>query len=819
MQDPKQIPNNRFLVKNDDFNEIESYYDQSYPADESDYSQTYYGDREYGSEKQQVFNIFKVLRNHWLMILIINLLITSLAVVYEAQKPDYYVAGTRVQIDNEINPAQVTVIVANPGNDPTYFTTQLQILEGSGLLRRVVKSIDLENNPGFLKPSKTQKLTVWQNVLRMFNLYRPQPEDDNKEVIAKDKTAKPELNLKKASDIDSEEEIEALAPYVRYLQGRLKISPVKDGRTAIKETRLIDIEFTHNDPVVAAKLVNAVADTYVLQNLEQRVQTNADAGDFLQKRVAELQSLIRTGEEKLINYGKSHQILSLDPGQNTVVQRLADLNAKLGQAENDRILAQAAYQAALQNPLAGTTAEKNDSRTSSLEGQLLTLRQQLAQLKTEYTDDWPDVIKLRKQIEDLEKELQASRKTASSTQLATLEQTYRQAVARENELRSNFDKQRSEVLSQNEAAINYKIIQQEIATNKTLLDGVLQRSKETDIIMTGTKNNVRVVDRSLVPSFPAGPQRSRNIIIAFLVSLMLGVGLAFLRDWINDTVTNAETLELDTGLPVLGLIPAPSTGFVGSLVPKSIIRFKEKRSRGNNYHLERFEQPVISEAYLHLRTYLLLSTAGGPPQTILVTSGQPGEGKTVTAVNVAKCLAETGAKVLLVDADLRYPRLHLVNDISNNTGLSNLLTVKNLTEDLLNQGIQKEVKKNLDILTAGSNVPNPVNIIGSKEMKQLNELLKAKYDHIVIDSPPVLYFADSSILSTMSDVVLLIARHNLSTKRSILHAKKKLQDVSAKIIGIVFNGVPLSGVTYNNYGYYKQLDSSPTDEDGALHLN
>lgn len=814
MQENKPFNNNRTLVRHNDLFDSDTPYLSEV---DMDYSQNYYGDTPQENEKNQLMRFLAGLRKHWLLILGFTLIITSLVIVYEAQKPDYYIAETRIQVNNETNPGVgTTSTVIMPGNDPGYFTTQLQILEGSGLLRRVAKETDLENNDSFLRPNKNQKYTVWQNVLRMFGMFKPATEDNETPTVA-EKTKKNNLTIEKESNIDSEAEVQKLAPYVSYLQSRLKVTPVKDNRTASRETRLIDIAFTHNDPVVASKLVNSIAETYVLQNIEQKVQTNANAGDFLQKRVAELQGLIRSGEERLINYGKNNQIISLDSNQNTVVQRFADLNAKLGQAENDRIVAQTAYQSALNNPMNSTTVQAKDARTTGLETQLSTLRQQLDQLKLEYTDDWPDVIKVRKQIEGIENELKNSRKVATSTQMATLEQAYREAAARERELRVNFEKQKAEVLAQNEAAINYRIIQQEIDTNKSLLASVLQRSKESDIILNGTTNNVRIVDRSLVPDSPAGPQRSKNVIIAFILSLMAGVGLSFLLTWLNDTVISAEDLESEVGLPVLGLIPATQANFLKRMIPRKLLG----NSNGNGTtftDLEKFENPIINESYLHLRTYLLLSSAGGPPQTVLVTSGQPGEGKTITAINLAKSLAQNGSKVLLIDADLRYPRLHSIIELSNTKGLTSLLTSKGLNQELINEMVQKYPQSDLDILTGGPKSPNPADILGSREMRGLLSELKKNYDHIVIDSPPVLYFADGVIISSFVDAVMVVVRCNQTTRQTILKCKKKLQDVGAKVIGVVFNGIPLKNLKYSNYGYYYNSELQASEDHEVLHL-
>src|SRR6185369_4113531 len=236
----------------------------------------------------------------------LTVLVTGATILYVAQKPDYYRAQARVQVNSENNPAAGSkngsnpIIVNNQANDPAYFTTQLQILEGSGLLRKVIKTLDMENNKNFFNPQNGRDLTAWQNVKKMFGFYRP-PVVEQPATSAK--SPKGALKLKtETSTLDSDAETERLAPLVAMLKRNLVITPVKDPRTKTAETRLIDIEYTHQDPAIATKIANTIADAYVLQNLEQKIQTNASASDFLQKRVAELQSDIREGEERLINY-------------------------------------------------------------------------------------------------------------------------------------------------------------------------------------------------------------------------------------------------------------------------------------------------------------------------------------------------------------------------------------------------------------------------------------------------------------------------------------------------------------------------------------
>jgi len=803
------MPNNNSIQKrnpqeSDHMIHVDSDYEYGYGA-------------QYGSggstERQQLSNLFSILRKYWLMILAITLVGTICVTLYEARKPDYYTAEVRVQVNNEVNPAAggnaPSSIVLNQGSDPGYFTTQLQILEGAGLLRRVVKSLDLEHNSTFFGPGDDQKASVFQNVLRMFGLYKtPKPKRANQTEAANN------INLDSkvytTSDLDSQ--AEQLAPYVHFIKGGLWVSPVKDNRTVNKETRLINIEFKHYDPVMATKVVNSLADTYVLQNLEQKVESNASASDFLQKRVAELQSQIREGEERLINYAKSNQILSLDTSQNTVVQRLSDLNKTLSQAENDRINAEAAYRAALQNPMSGAAAQNRDARTGALEAQLTGLRQQLEQLKAEYTDEWPEVKRVQRQIAAIETELRSSRKRSTDTQIASLEQAFRETSSRERELRTNFEAQRNRVLAQNEAAINYRIIQQEIDTNKSLLENLLKRSRETEVILNGTPNNVHVVDRALVPGSPSGPERIKNVIVAFFASLFAGIGLAFALNWLDDTIRVSDDLENQLDSNVIGMIPGAPQGLAKRLLYSKFGSNGRRLSANHSYSLKDFERPATIEAFHQLRTSLLMSGAGSSPKTVLVTSGQPAEGKTVTSLNLAKSLAQLGGKVLLVDADLRCPKLHILNGVDNAVGLSSLLTSRDVNAKSIDKAIYKEIENNLDLLPSGPTVLNPTNLFASSEMRSLMEIASGKYSHIVIDSPPILYFADSVILATCVDGIVIVARANFSSRQVLLKAKKKVQDVNGNLVGVVLNDIPITNYKYYGNGYYSQATEAPSED-------
>ncbi len=781
---------------------------QPYTIDsDAGYGYDYAGVASTESQKHQFLRLLAILRKRWWLILTTTLLVTGFVVVYQARQPDYFRSTARIQVNNEMNPAAGgSSIVTSQGNDPGYFATQLQIIEGTSLLRRVAKSMDLEHNEAFLNPGRNSNLNTWQKVLRMFGLYKPET------VLASKPGSQPANRLDLAPETLSnlEAQAEVLAPYVNTIKSGLSVMPIKDDRTASKETRLIRVEFSHGDPVLAAKVANSIADVYVLQNLERKVESNASASDFLQKKVAALTMQIQSDEERLINYSNNRGIISLDTAQNTVVQRLGDLNAKLSAAENERITAETAYKAARQNPMSDAAAENSDARTAAIEGQLTTLRQQLAQLKTEFTDEWPDVKRVKQQIAQLESEVQENRKRATQTKTAQLLQTYQEAAQRERELRSNFESQRGAVLQQNEAAINYRIIEQEIGTNKKLLDNLLQKERETEVILNGTPNNVYVADRASVPGIPEGPQRMKSVLIALISSLFVGVGLAFLVNWLDDTVRVYDDLEAKLGTPVIGQIPGVRVGAARRFLSNRKL-LKDRNGNGSAAIVPSISaQPIVSEAFNQVRTSLLLSPVGKTPRTVLVTSGQPTEGKTFTSLNLAKSLSQLGGKVLLIDADLRCPKQHVINGLSNENGLSNLLSLANLDQKSIDNAIAKDVAPDFDVMTSGPLVPHPANLLGLSKMSSLLVRLGAYYRYIIIDSPPALYFADSIMLASNVDAVVLVGRVNFSSRELLALAKKKLQGVHAHVVGIVLNDVPTRNYAYSNYSYYSQYDEAET---------
>ncbi len=755
-------------------------------------------------------NAYNRLRDYWRsvrkrlwLVVGVLVLVTGATAIYMARQADVYESLSRVQVDSETanNPAIGAlkgnpIFLNNPSQDPTYFNTQIQILTSAGLLGRVAKTLDLEHNQAFLHPQTAQNLSLWESLKNIVGSSK-----------SKSQTKEPEGYVLRPSSALSNDDIgEAnhLQPFVEMLQSELSVKQLGD-------TRIIEVRFKHQDPGIAEKINNTIADTFVVSNLERKTETTNSAGDFLQRRIADLQSEIRSDEEQLINYAKNHQILSLDASQNTVVDRLAGLNKQLLEAENERTAAEAAYRAALTPGALEAQAEATNNKSSvNTEAKLAELKQHRAQLLLEYTEKYPEVKDVDQQIAMLEKQVEQSRSHTESVVKTNLETNYRQALQKEGALRAAFAKQRAETLTQNEAAVNYRIIQQQIETNKSLLDGLLQRSKENEVILAGTPNNVHVVDHAAVPKTPIGPKRIQAIALAALFALILGIALARYLDYMDDSVRTSDDVESFLRLPALTVIPTVANSARRRLLSAMPGNRRNGHDKSPELLLNAPTRSALAESYRQLRTLVLLSSAGGAPKTLLVTSSQPGEGKTTTVVNTAMILAQTGAKVIIVDGDMRRPRLHSIFNVDNDKGLSGILASKMSESEMLNC-VQQHEESSLYLLPSGRLPPNPAELLGSDQIRTLMSVLENTFTHIVIDSPPVASFTDGVLLSAVADGVLLVVHGGAASRHVVRRSKQLLSDVGAKIFGVVLNNVTVSKHDYYYYNQYRDYYHSAAD--------
>ena len=762
---------------------------------------------------------WRSVRKHKWLVLTLVVVITTAAAIYMSRQPNVYETRSQVQVDTEIanNPAlgasRGSGIVVNYNyQDPVYFNTQLQILTSTALMTRVAKNLDLEHNTEFLHP-RAANSSLWASLKGLAGVSTPKNENQGTPLNPQ------EVNKLQSTTAVTAADADRLLPYVEALQGGLVVKQ-------LNETRVIQIFFKHQNPEIARKVNNMIADTFVLNNLEGRTVTSNTAGDFLQKRIAELQSEIRQGEEQLINYAKNHQIISLDANQNTVVDRLAGLNKQLLEAENERKAAEAAYRAGTTPGALSAQAEAGAKNPiSEAEAKIAELKQKRAQLLLEYTEKYPEVKDLDQQIAAQEKLATQLRGHGESVVKTNLETQYRRALQKEQALRDAFNKQRAETLTQNEAAVNYRIFQQEIETNKTLLDGLLQRAKENDVILAGTPNNIHVLDYAVQPKFPVAPRRRQMVALAALMALVLGVALARYLDYLDDSIGTSEEVENFLRLPALAVIPTLGGSTSRRLLSAIPTGQKNGNKRGEELLLTASQKSPLAEAYRQLRTSILLSSPGGAPRTLLITSSQPGEGKTTTVVNTAMILAQTGASVILVDADMRRPRLHSIFGADNSSGLSTILATKPTEAEILAL-IQQHEESGLYLLPAGKIPPNPAELLGSDQVRALVAVLENNFTHVIIDSPPVGSFTDGVLLSTVADGVLLVVHGNSASRNVVKRARQLLTEVGAKIFGVVLNNVSVSRQDHHYYkyqSYYSEAESEngdghPTSAANALSI-
>ncbi|MGI9165369.1 MAG: GumC family protein [Pyrinomonadaceae bacterium] len=740
--------------------------------------------------------LFVILKRKWLILSLV-LVVTSLVAIQMFRQPSIYQGETTIRIEQKPRSVlQTKEIVINAQSDPAFWGTQLKLLQNPALARQVVLTLDLQNNPAFF--GGQAQGGVFASLRRMFSGQKkatPASPATGSELSVVGETAVTDQSL-------SPEELAKLEPYEDAIIAGETIEPELG-------TNLVLIKFNHSEPELAQKIANTLAEVFINNNLERATAGSTKAEDLLAKEIANLQTKIKRDQEVQFNYAKNHNLpMTSDPAGNLEAKRLAMLSSQLLEAENERKNFQAQYEAARREPDAFSIPDVQISnRIEKLRERISGIKEKRDALLVVYTPEWPDVKKLDAQLKPLEAEL-----LKAPTEVVTaMKSRYQAAVARENSLRSAYQQQRGTTTQQTRDQIEMIAISQELETNKQYLNTLLQRQRELQITSSDRPNEVSIATSSRLPKSPVGPPRLRNIMIAFLLSLVAGIGLAFLLDFLDDTVKSIEDVDRYIHLPALALIPASRSDRQRLIVG---IPGSPSSAPAESTALAMIDdvRSPIAESYRHLRTSLLLSSAGQPPKTILVTSSQPSEGKTTTAINTASMLAQTGAEVLIVDCDLRRPRLHAHFNVPNARGLTNWLS----GETDLDQLLQTYDKiPNLKLLTSGPVPPNPAELLGSDEMRRLLSLLGERFVHIIIDSPPAISFTDASILSTMVDGVVLVVHGGKSSRAVVRRAKQQLLDVGAHIFGVVLNNVKLETQDYYYSGYYSSYYSESEADEGS----
>lgn len=694
-------------------------------------------------------------KRRWTALTAFLIVVVSVA-VYTFTATPIYQARVQVLIEKESSNV-VTFKEAFEQNRiaDDYYQTQYKILQSRALARRTLDALKLWDDPGFNpKPRKSLTAAITAPIGRMAGWF------------TSEKPAEPPSSLERTSQSGTID---------RFLGG-LTVSPVRN-------SRLVDIKFSSPDPVLSAKVANALARGYIEQNMEFKFLSSKEASEWLGQQLAEQRKLVEGSEQALQRYREQNDAIALDDRQDIVVQKLADLNAAVTRAKTERIEKEALYRQiqaiqADRSALDTFPAILSNTFIQQQKGELAGLQRQLAELSEKLGDRHPEIIKVRSSIQIAESKLQGE----IGKVVQSVRNQYLAAQAQENSLTAALNQQKGEALAMNRKGIEYGVLTRDAASNRQIFESLMQRTKETGISGELRTSNIRIVDAAETPRRPVTPNTRNNMLLALFGGAMLAFGLAFFFEYLDNRIKSPDEVKLHLGLSFLGMVPAlfnkPNENpLISNGVP------------GN-----------FSESFRTVRTNLLFSSAEAGSRTVVVTSAGPGEGKTIVASNLAVALAQAGQRVLLIDADMRKPRVHTVFGKPQVPGLSNVL-VGNAKSS---ESVHKTAVPGLWVMAAGLFPPNPAELLGSKRFKDFIGSLSEHFDCVMVDTPPVMAVTDPSVVAHLATGVVFVVGAEMTSRHAAQRAIEQLQHARARVLGAVLNKVDLQHNAYYYSQYYRR---------------
>jgi succinoglycan biosynthesis transport protein ExoP len=714
-------------------------------------------------ERNSLREYWRIIKRHKWVVLSTLIILVALVTLATIMTRPVFRATVKVEIGKETErvmagPRIMEVETANVFN-PLYMQTQVEILQSRDLARRIIQKLNLAGSEEFQSKAKT-------------------PLSEN------------------------EREVQL----VNKFQSRYDVAV---GRMS----RVVSISFDAYNPQLAADVANMAADQYINFSSENRMQGVESAKDFLKQKLQEAEAELRKSEQAYNQYLSSHQIISFDLDKgNITLDRASELNKQLVEVENERRQAEALYQRSREVSPDDLPQVLNDTMVQNIARELSKQEQDLANLSAKYQPSYPAVKQVQEQVNSLKTQL----KEAKQNVVKNVETQYEVARRKEADLKVALTLSKGEAIQQNREAVEMNVIKQKLDIDRKIYEDLLQRSRQAGVESEFSPSNIRKIQTAEVPIAPVKPNKPLNIGLSVLIGLALGIGLAFFIEYLNNTINTAEDVERITHLPPLGAIPS-----LQSLNKRRALAYGYGARKSNALALSSNGGPSshelvsshdslssYAESYRALRTSLLLSSAEHAPRTMLITSSHPGEGKTTIVANTAISLAQTGARVVVLDGDMRRPRCHKILNTKNDVGLSTYLSRDIPLDEVLQRNTEIP---NLHVIPAGPVPPNPSELLSSVKLRILLAQLQDQYDHIVIDSPPVIHVTDALIISTQVDGVAIVVKSGHTPREAVVRSKQALTDVNAKIFGIVLNHVDLDreGYYYNyKYSYYHQAEES-----------
>lgn len=701
-----------------------------------------------------------ILRRKWIVIVFFAAVVVTVAISSFMMAP-LYKATAVIRISRE-EPNVYTfkdVQGTNP-QDEEYYETQYKVLTSRALARMTIDRIGLYNNPVFNPEAGNNSGSIIgsikSSIAGLIPFLGAQKDDGQPDDPAGQPTSG---------------EYRAL---INKFISNLDVLPVK-------KSQLVAVSFISPSPALAQQTTNALAHAYIDFNIDRRLDASRQAKSLLEKQIGTLKTKLESSEAALNDYAEKKEMLIVDNKdnkQNILIQRLTEISGALSSSTANRIKAEA-----LENEMKISSFDNPVVLDNPL---ILGLRKEYAQLESQYYNmlriykpDFPSMQRLKSQMNAITKRIAKEKKNI----IGSVYSQYKTEVTREGYLRQEFEREKQNILNYQKNNTQYQILQRDADANRELYNSLLQRLKEVSVSATKTATNIQILDEAELPSVPYKPNKPRNILLAMIFGLAGGVGLAFFMEYFDNTFKDTHDIEKMTRLPALGMIPMQK---LASSIKRPLIAYSKSRS-------------PIAEAFRSIGTFILLSSSSKPPKTILVTSPGEKEGKTTICINTAMALSESMSNGIIIDADLRKPKLHHSFEADNNVGLSTFLSGNIEFEE----GLIKKTKINgLSIITSGPIAPNPSELMVSKRMKDLLEALYTIYDFVIIDSAPIMGMPDSIYLSSIVDGSVIVVKAGETTRQVLAETKKIYRNINAKILGVVLNGIREGDLKYNYYSNY-----------------